>query len=143
LHDAPRYYILVGDEGTWNVALSNNLWGFSEKSRGFWNTSSDGDCLAFYVTDPLKRVIGFGKIKRKFIDDTIVFPDEKLFGKGIWKYRIEFDKIQVAEDWMKNGITVPSTIMLNTGRRVVDADVFKALVRRAERKWAVRIREKF
>ncbi|HEX7031849.1 MAG TPA: hypothetical protein VF172_02505, partial [Nitrososphaera sp.] len=112
-----RYYILVGDSETWEVALKHNIWGFSETSRGYWNRSRKGDYLAFYVTAPVKKVIGFGKITRKFVSDDLIFPDELLFGKVIWEYRFEFEKIHLVQDWEKGGIHVPSHIMLNVGRR--------------------------
>jgi predicted RNA-binding protein len=31
-----RYYILVGDADTWKISVANNLWGFSDKSKGSW-----------------------------------------------------------------------------------------------------------
>lgn len=61
-----NYFVLVGDEKTWHVSFEKKIWGFSEKMRGFWNTTQHGDLLAFYVTKPTKKIIGFGKVKEKF-----------------------------------------------------------------------------
>jgi hypothetical protein len=135
LHNAePRYFILVGDIETWKTALKNNIWGFAERSKGHWNTTDIDDYLAFYATAPIKRVIGFGKVSKKFTDDSILFPDEKLFGKVMWLYRIEFSKICTIEDW-NNGIAVPSRIMLNVGRKVIEKKTFLQLVKKGEQKW--------
>lgn len=78
-----RYYVLVADEKTWNIALKQNIFGFSERSKGLWNTSNMGDYLAFYVTHPIKKVVGFGIIIEKFIDDKFIFPDEKTFKRAL------------------------------------------------------------
>jgi hypothetical protein len=129
-----RYYVLVGDEGAWKISLSNNLWGFSDKSIGNWNTCNIGDYLAFYVTAPIKKIIGFGKIKSKFINEKLVWKDEKSFGFAIWKHKFEFDKIFVINDW-NQGVPIRKQIMLNVGRKVVDKEFFLSLVKQADLRW--------
>ena len=129
-----RYFILVGDIETWKVSLDHNIWGFSERSKGYWNTANIGDHLAFYVTSPVKKVIGFGRITSKFVDDSIIFPDERIFGKAMWLYKLGFIKLHAIENW-DIGITVPSNIMLNVGRKVIDERIFLQLVVKAEQKW--------
>lgn len=129
-----RYFILVGDPETWKVSLAKNIWGFSEKSKGFWNKSNPEDCLSFYVTSPFKKIIGFGKVNRKFIDESHVFPDEKFFKKTLWPYRMAYDKFFVIDDW-EQGIGVPSNFMLNVGRKVIDRKNFVDLATKAEQEW--------
>lgn len=129
-----RYFILVGDAETWQISLKYNLWGFSESTKGSWNRSDVGDLLAFYVTSPTKKIIGFGEIVRKFVDDTITWPDEIIFKKSIWKYRLEFRLFHVINNW-EDGISLPAHIMLNSGRRVVDQGIYEKLVRKAQSKW--------
>lgn len=137
-----RYYILVGDDEAWRISLKYNLWGFSEKSKGSWNTSEVGDYIAFYATDPIKKVIGFGRITRKFIDDTKLWPDEKfVFKKAIWKYRFKFERIFVIDDW-NAGIPVPTQLMLNVGRKVIDKEMFVKLIEEAELKWSQNLKDK-
>ena len=60
-----RYYILVGDDSAWKISLTKKVWGFTEKTKGSWNKSYSGDYIAFYVTKPLGKIIGFGKIIEK------------------------------------------------------------------------------
>lgn len=124
----------MGDIETWKISLDRNLWGFSERSKGSWNTSITGDHLAFYVTSPVKKIIGFGMIETKFIDETKVWPDEIKFGIALWKYRFKFRKIYSLDNW-DQGISVPPRIMLNTGRKVVDWRTFMKLVSKAETTW--------
>ena len=67
-----RYYILVADEETWKVALEKHQWGFSQKNVGLWNTTNNGDFVAFYVTKPIQKIIGFGIIQEKYISDELI-----------------------------------------------------------------------
>lgn len=135
----PKYYLLVGDEETWQVSLGHRLWGFSERVKGNWNTLEVGDYLAFYVTSPVKKVIGFGKVVRKFIEETTIWSDEQLFRKPIWKYRIEFEILCLMNNW-QNGISVPQTIMLNTGRKKVERVIFTSLVVEADHRWKTKVK---
>lgn len=129
-----RYYFLVGDIQTWKVSLKHNVWGFSERSKGNWNTSNSGDYVAFYVTSPIKRIIGFGLLTTKFKDKSKLWPDEITFDKVLWPYRIMFQNLYTLTNWDK-GISVPQTIVLNTGRKVISKSLFAILISKAEKKW--------
>jgi hypothetical protein len=131
---------LVGDSETWRYSLKKNLWGFSEHFRGYWNTSKPDDYLAFYVTSPIKKIIGFGKIEKKFVDQSISFPDELLMGRPIWIYRYTYRKIVTIDEWDK-GISPPPGIMLNVGRKLIDYSTFQTLIIRAEQKWKKKIQD--
>jgi hypothetical protein len=137
---APRYFILVGDSETWRYSLKKNLWGLSEHFRGYWNTSKPGDYLAFYVTSPIKKIIGFGKIERKFIDRSIIFPDEVFLGRPIWIYRYEYQKLLTTDEWDK-GITPPPGLMLNVGRKLIDYSTFQILFTDAQQRWKKKIQD--
>lgn len=105
-----------------------NIWGFSKRSKGNWNQSHIGDHVAFYVTAPVKRIIGFGRITNKFISENLVWPDEKMFKKSIWEYKLEFKKQFLVDRW-EDGILVPSNIMLNTGRKLVNEITFLNIIK--------------
>jgi predicted RNA-binding protein len=118
-----RYFILVADKETWLTALIHNIWGFTEKTKGLWNTSNVGDYVAFYVTSPTKKIIGYGRIITKYFDEGIVWPDEKVFNKPIWKYRIGFKRLYLIDNW-ENGVSIPPHIILKTGRISVNKQAF-------------------
>lgn len=132
-----RFYILVGDPENWEIALKNRIWGFKEATKGLWNKSQIGEYVAFYVTTPIKKIIGFGKIIDKYIEDTIIWSDEKLFNRSLWNYRFELEIIYLIDDWNK-GIRLTS-IHLNVGRKVVSEYFFKTLVKKADQKWSSNI----
>jgi len=137
----PRYFILVGDQNTWKASFTENLWGFSSRTKGLWNTINVGDYVAFYVTSPIKRVIGFGSVKDKFLDKKLFWPDEKLFKKCLWGYRFRFEITFLVDDW-NQGISIPQKIMLNQGRKLVTKDFFLLLLKTADLKWNSKIRTK-
>lgn len=132
----PRFFILVGDEDTWKVAFTYDVWGFSEKTKKYWNTVNAGDRLAFYVTAPIKKIIGFGIVEKKFTQEDLIWPDEKFFGRSIWTYRIKFSRLHVLNDYNR-GIMLPANMMLNIGRKQIDKNTFLDLLKDAELKWGV------
>lgn len=136
-----KHYILIGDQYTWKIALPNNIWGFKEKSKGYWKACNIQDYLAFYVTSPIKTVIGFGIIRDKLIDENIVWLDEKMFGKSIYKYRIRFDILHVIKDRQK-GIEIHNNIILNVGRKLIDKNMFLSLVTEADSTWKTNLLSK-
>ena len=123
-----RYYILVGDEGTWKIALQHLQWGFSQKNIGLWNTINEDEFVAFYVTKPIQKIIGFGKITEKFITKSIIWPDEKFFKKSLWPFKCQFSVIHKIHPW-KTGIDPPKGIMLNQGRKKIPQHTFEKLIK--------------
>jgi len=136
-----RFYILVANRRTWNASLKGCIWGFSEKTRGFWKTSSRGDLVAFYVTAPSKKIIGFGELKKKFLDESLYWPDEKLSENVIWKYRMKYSIIHVIDNW-KKGIPPPKKLILNQGRKIIKKEEFLSLLKEADSKWETNIYKK-
>lgn len=126
---AYRHFILVGDQNNWLISIFYHIWGFSHETRGNWRTLNIGDYVAFYVTAPLKKIIGYGRIIEKFVNENKIWDDEKIFGKSIWKYKIKFEEIRLLKDWNR-GVAVPNDIMLNTGRKLVDGPTFSKLVKK-------------
>jgi len=133
-----RYYLLVGDEQNWKISLDKKMWGFSDRTKGSWNTTKKGDLLAFYVTIPVKKVIGFGIVTDKFVDNTIIWSDEKFCKRSIWKYRIKFQIIHFIDEW-NNGITLPKDLLLGVSRRVVGQEFFINLIKEADSKWKTKL----
>jgi hypothetical protein len=138
----PRYFILVGDEGTWKAALEHQQWGFTQKSFGHWRTINEGDFVAFYVTTPIKKIIGFAKITEKFVSKDFIWPDEKFFKRSLWGNRIRFEILTVLENW-EDGIGSPPNIVLNIGRKVVERKIFALLIKNASKKWKIKFTKNY
>jgi|APSaa5957512535_1039671.scaffolds.fasta_scaffold05887_4 hypothetical protein len=121
-----NYFILVGDKDNWKVSLEKQTWGFSDKRKGSWNSLNENDGVAFYVTSPIKKIIGYGKVKEKFISNEILFHDEKLLQCVIWKNRFKFKIEKLVDEW-ENGIPPPIGIMLNVGKKPISNNIFQSI----------------
>jgi len=133
-----RYYLLIGDQQNWKISLDKKIWGFSSRAKGSWNTTKKGDLLAFYITRPIQKIIGFGIVTDKFVGDTIIWSDEKLLRKPFWKYRIKFQIIHFIDDW-DDGIILPKDLLLGVSRRVIGREFFINLVKVADAKWKTKL----
>jgi hypothetical protein len=136
--DERSYYILVGDIETWKTAIMHKVWGFSDRSKGYWNTANIDDYLSFYVTSPVKKIVGFGTITDKYIDNNKIWPYEFFFNRSIWKYRFRFRIFYVLEDWDK-GVPVSNDIILNVGRKKIEQGFYYSMVSKAEKLWRTKI----
>jgi len=136
-----HFYIMVGNELAWKSAFKKNLWGFSERTKGLWRTIEPEDFVAFYVTYPIKKIIGFGNIEKKFVSETLFWPDEMIFKRCLWPYRIQFTILHVINKW-HDGIKV-NRIILNQGRKKISENEFESFLMEAEKLWKVKIHSVF
>ncbi len=117
--------------------------GFSDKTKGLWNTTKIGEIVGFYVTQPFSKIIGFGQITKKLIDESLLWDDELNFNRSLWKYRVEFMPIFIKRDWEK-GIRLNSNKkwFLQSTRVVIKKNLFFELVENADKSWRTKIKEK-
>ncbi len=138
-----RYYILIGDEENWKTAIQENMWGFSDKTKGLWNTIQIGEYIVFYVTQPFSKIIGLGVVTRKFIDEKLLWKDELNFNRSLWKYRLEFKPIIIQNNWEK-GFKLPSRKkwFLQSTRIIIEKEMFFEIIEVADKQWKTKIRDK-
>lgn len=137
-----RNYVLVGNKENWEIAISQNVWGFTQKSKGLWRTTKIGENLAYYVTAPIKNIIGFGKIKNKIINNDLIWQTEKQQQESIWIYKLLLDHLYICKDWSK-GIPIPNSIILQSSRKVLNDDFFLYIVKKADSQWRTKLLDKF
>ena len=137
-NELKRHYLLIADERTWDIALKNNVFGFSEKGKGIWKTTQVGEYVGFYATSPIKKIIGFGKITNKFKDKKLIFPDELFHKKPLWTYRISIEPITIQKN-KDDGISIPPDIILNVSRKVIPEKQFFSFVQKADSLWDTNI----
>ncbi len=140
-NNPPRYYILVSDIENWEKSFEIETFGFSEKTKGSWNKSCVGELVAFYVMSPIKKIVGFGIITEKVIEEDLVWPDELLFERSLLKYRLKFNIIFKLDDYFK-GIPVPTNLIFNQSRIIIPKELFFDLIKKSEKEWNVKIEKK-
>jgi len=92
-------WVSSGNPENWQVAIKEGgVWGVKPTLKKLWDKLSEGDILAFYASTPISGVIGFGRIKSKSIENTLIWPDEKNSGKAIWTHRFRFEIIHFLKD---------------------------------------------
>lgn len=103
---------------------------------------SQDDVLAFYVSTPVSRVLGFGQVKDRSKEETTLWPDEEEAGKALYPLRLTFtiEKLLEPDTWQKEGIfvgdlRVPTYRSLNP---IVDRKIIASLLERAATQWKIK-----
>jgi len=87
-----NYWLVVGMPQNWEIAFTHgNIWGLKQTQFHLWKSLKENDKVIFYVTSPVKGVIGHGVVRTKFPQDEPLWPDEIKQRKVIWPLRFEFD----------------------------------------------------
>lgn len=87
-----KYWLIVGKPENWETAfIHRNIWGLKQSQFHLWESLKENDKVIFYVTSPVKGVIGHGVVRTKFPQDEPLWPDEIKQRKVIWPLRFEFD----------------------------------------------------
>jgi hypothetical protein len=87
-----NYWLVVGSKKNWETAFSHrNIWGLRKTQRFLWERIEEKDKILFHATQPVSGVIGYGKVRTKFIQDKPLWPDEIKNKEVIWPLRFEFD----------------------------------------------------
>jgi len=89
-----NFWIVIGSEENWKLALiSKGTWGLEETKlkKVYWLAIAPNDIILFYVTRPVRGVVGYGTVRSKFYQDIPVWDEEKREGQVKWPLRFEFD----------------------------------------------------
>ena len=87
-----KYWLIVGKPENWETAFTHrNIWGLKQTQFHLWESLKENDRVIFYVTHPVKGIIGHGFVRTKIKQDKPLWPDEVTQHKVIWPLRFEFD----------------------------------------------------
>lgn len=111
-------YLVVGPPGNWEIGIEKRIWGLPSSSGHMFSQVAQGDFIFFYITAPVKGIVGYGRVKGTKRDRSPVWPEELSVGNAIWPLRIEFDEIEALnrESWEK--LRVKSTRKLFVSRSI-------------------------
>jgi hypothetical protein len=96
-----KYWLAAGPLDNWEIGIKKTSWAISERLRNSWSRLEKGDRLFFYVTAPIKGLVGFGTVVRTKTETVPFWPQEVSEDRVIWPLRIEFqvDKAILRTDW--------------------------------------------
>ncbi len=136
------YWLLVGSLEHWEKALEERVWGVNEKRKYMWDKISAGDILFFYVTRPVKGVIGVGRVLEKFEGKEPLWPREVEEGRVIWKYRVRFETVYSLPlaQWEKRKIPLAGLkVFFSSGLNPLDDYAVRRLLEKMESEWGVKL----
>jgi hypothetical protein len=104
-------WLIIGRLKNWETALLQPvpLWGLKPVFNLAFTALNVGDIVWFYVTDPVKGVIGLGLVKDKYIDtNNLVWPEEQVKKAVIWplRFRIQVLKVLNSDQWTAGRIKI-------------------------------------
>lgn len=90
-----RAWLAVGTPQNWHTAFDfNGIWGLKASQRNHWEAISENeDLVFFYATSPVSGVVGYGVVRTKLFQHSLLWPDERARNEVIWPLRFEFDVI--------------------------------------------------
>ena len=91
-----NYWMAVGPQENWTHSFENgNIWGCpgSTGIRTQWTKANIGDILFFYITSPVKGIIGYGKIIAKSENTIPFWPIESGDKPSRFPLRIGFERL--------------------------------------------------
>jgi hypothetical protein len=131
-----KFWVLTGSPGSWFSATSDKTWGVTKRFKAIWKKVSKGDVLIFYATNPVKGVIGIGKVKKRFKDKTPLVPEELLENKIIYPYKIKFKIIHMLPHafWERDKVSIKDLKVVYFGQinYLTDKETIKELLERID-----------
>jgi hypothetical protein len=135
-----KFWILCGKPEHWDIALKDEIWGLIPKFQGKWKYLDQGDWLFFYANNPVKGVIGLGKVQTKFKQNQPLWPDEISRKEVLYPFRFEFQSEYVLpkEEWKTKKIKMNLPIGFYSGMNLLDdQDIIDQLRETAKQQWGM------
>jgi len=142
-----EHWIKIDIRQNWATAFRQTppLVGISVKNKQLFSAVKPGDILWFYAIKPVRGILGFGKIAKKYKDEKkTVFMPELRMRKVLLPLRFNLKNIRLLEGklWIENHINIGDFGLTWTEEFQPLLDNHsKKLITRAERKFHLEFRE--
>jgi len=133
-----KFWVLSGSLENWETGLNYKKWGVRITLEKLWQRLQEGDNLAFYVTKPVKGIVGFGRITKKFEENYPLWKDEIRANKVIYPFRWSFQIVALAEQpWAENKIVISDlAVEIRAGlNSISNRSTINTLLGRASLQW--------
>jgi hypothetical protein len=84
-------WLAISPLESWKRALEISTWGMTKRYEYFWNHVSPQDTIFFYVTSPVKGVVGYGMVTQKLYENRLLWPEEVREKQVLWPLRLQFN----------------------------------------------------
>lgn len=125
-----NYWLVVGSKENWDTAFKHrNIWGLRKTQRLLWESINEKDRLLFYATQPVGGIIGYGRVRTKFIQDKPLWPDELKSNEVIWPLRFEFDvEFGLPPDKWKSEKIISKELFPRAGFQQINESTAKSII---------------
>jgi hypothetical protein len=99
--------------------------------------------LRFYVTSPVRGIVGIASVEGKAIEESILWHDEAVVGRVLYPYRILFKPLFVLNEdkWKTDRIQIKDlNVSVRAGlNSLKNQDVMGKLLDRIRKMWGVKV----
>jgi hypothetical protein len=136
-------WVAAGSSLNLRTSLEKGKWGVNKRLKGAWERVSSGDLLLFYVTSPVRGIVGFASVEGKAMEESILWHDEAVVGRVLYPYRILFKPLFVlSEDrWETDRIQIKDlNVSVRAGlNSLKNQDAVGKLLDRIRKTWGVKV----
>lgn len=106
-----KNWLVIGILKNWETALSQPIpiWGLKPRYQADFNSMTIGDLIWFYVTRPVRGVIGVGVVRDKYTDENnLIWEEEFVKKEVVWplRFRIHVLKLIPRKLWKEECIKI-------------------------------------
>ena len=136
-------WVTTGSSINLKTSLENGKWGVNKRLKNAWDRVSQGDLFLFYVTSPVRGIVGVARVEGKAEEDNILWRDEAVVGRVLHPYRIIFKPVFVLNEdkWESDRIVVKDlNVSVRAGlNSLKDRDTVEKLLERIKDSWGVKV----
>ena len=115
----------------------------NRRLKNTWDRVAKGDLLLFYVTSPVRGIVGVARVEGKAEENNILWRDEAVVGRVLYPYRMLFKPLfALNEDkWETNKVVIKDlNVSVRAGvNSVRNQDTVEKLLDRVRSLWSVKI----
>lgn len=95
------HWLAIGPSENWKIGVKKKIWAVGPAQSKSWEKVEPGDTVFFYVTAPVKGLIGYGTVEKTRVKEPPFWPQEKEKGHALWPFQITFSEVTCLseEDW--------------------------------------------
>jgi len=102
-------WLAIGPKENWELGIKRGIWGSTERYYNAWDKVKKDDLVFFYVTKPIKAIVGYGAVKTKTRATKPFWQQEIKDGEVLWPLQLKFDVVKLIplNQWEYKGIPLP------------------------------------
>ncbi|MBO3798907.1 MAG: EVE domain-containing protein [Thermoproteota archaeon] len=136
-------WVAAGSSLNLKTSIEKSKWGVNRRLKNTWERVAKGDLLLFYVTSPVRGIIGIARVEGKAEENNILWRDEAVVGRAIYPYRILFKPVFILDEekWETDRIAVKDlNVSVRAGLNSLrNKDTAEKLLNRIRGSWGVKV----